>query len=265
MSADLTLGPHSPEHIAVAASARPSVWQDWLRFAGFVAIVLLVGNAKSLLLPTTMAGSWAGVATGIAIVLLTLLGARLLRLDAAELGLTNWRAAAGPSIALGVGIVLGLTLLVAVAAHVLAAFGRPVTPLPPPGDLANLTDAQLWRRVFFFLPLDTAIPEELIFRGVIFAFLLRATRSLFWTVFWSSVCFMAWHGAIGLSEVPTLALGALVAKFGGYFLGGPVFSVPRLGTSVLLGCIVAHWLADALLMVVSHPSGAWLRALVFGA
>jgi hypothetical protein len=74
--------------------------------------------------------------------------------------------------------------------------------------------------------------------------------------------FVAWHATLAIREVPDLAPDQLGLKLAGYALGGAAFALPRLRTGHLAGCLVAHWLADAVLMLLAHPLGCRLRDLV---
>ncbi|MBV9356413.1 MAG: CPBP family intramembrane metalloprotease [Chloroflexi bacterium] len=227
--------------------------------------MLAVGNAKVLALPTSLGGSRRAVGVGVAVSGLSLLYARRVGLTSAELGLTGWRARAPRSVALALGTGLGLTLVAALLARAVAALGLQI-PLPAaPGDLLSLRDAALRRRLLAYLPLDTAVPEEIVFRGVITAELTRRAGGSPWrTIVGTAVCFELWHLALGLREASGLDRGQLVEKLGAYALGSVVFTLPRLLTGQLVGSMLLHWLADALLMVAGHPSGERFRALLLG-
>jgi membrane protease YdiL (CAAX protease family) len=227
--------------------------------------MLAMGNAKALALPISLGGSRRAVGVGLAVSGLSLLYARQVGLTPAELGLTGWRANAPRSAALALGTGLGLTLLAALLARAAAAL-RLELPLPAvPGDLAGLPTTTLRRRLLAYLPLDTAVPEEIVFRGVIYAELTRRPGGSRWrTILGTAVCFELWHLALGLREASGLDRGQLAEKLGAYALGSAIFTLPRLLTGQLAGSMVLHWLVDALLLVAGHPSGHQFRALVLG-
>jgi hypothetical protein len=77
------------------------------------------------------------------------------------------------------------------------------------------------------------------------------------------VSFTLWHGYVGIHESAG-DFGLLAFKVASYFAGGLIFTIPRLLTPNLVGCMVAHWLADAVLMIAAHPTGRWLRDAMLG-
>jgi membrane protease YdiL (CAAX protease family) len=227
--------------------------------------MLAIGNAKVLALPMSLRGSRRAVGLGLAVSGLSLLYARQVGLTRAELGLTGWRANAPRSVACALATGLGLTLLGALLARTVAVLGLDV-PLPAaPGDLGSLPVAALRRRLLAYLPLDTAVPEEIVFRGVIYAELARRSGGSRWQrILGTAVCFEVWHLALGMREASGLDRGQLAEKLGAYALGSVAFTLPRLLTGQLAGSVLLHWLVDALLMVAGHPSGHRFRALVLG-
>ncbi|MBM7366897.1 CPBP family intramembrane glutamic endopeptidase [Gordonia hydrophobica] len=109
---------------------------------------------------------------------------------------------------------------------------------------------------FVLIPLQTVIPEELLFRGIILGSLLRR-RSTVVAVAIQAVLFGLWHvvsslgltasnegfsGAVGTGTVGTI-LGILGAvAFTG--LSGIVFGWLRVKTGSLLPCLALHWAAN---------------------
>ncbi len=101
------------------------------------------------------------------------------------------------------------------------------------------------------LPLGTAIPEELAFRGLVLGLLIRKLTPLRATLVTSAI-FVAWHVVV---QVQTLAVTnftnpwqivpAMGLAFAGLFAGGVIFALLRLRTRNLAGAVVAHWLFDA--------------------
>jgi membrane protease YdiL (CAAX protease family) len=226
--------------------------------------MLVVGNAKALMLPISLGGSRRAVGVGIAVSGVSLLYARQVGLTRAELGLSMWRSAAPCSLMVGACGGVGLALITGLLARTAAMLGFEV-PLPAPGDLPTLSNYVLRRRLLAYLPLDTALPEEIVFRGVIYAELERRLGgSRVRTLLGTAACFEAWHLALGLREVPDLDRDQLVEKLGAYALGSLLFTLPRLLTGQLAGCVLLHWLVDALLMVAAHPAGRGFCELVLG-
>lgn len=175
------------------------------------------------------------------------------RLAAGELGLgARWWP----------GAIVGLVL--AAAAALVAVFvlqhppivGAPVAyasvrGMPPERLLAN---------VLVFLPLGTAIPEELAFRGVLLG-LLRRRRGELGAIVLSSLAFALWHAVVVVLTVArtnvattplTYALGLAVA-FLVVFTGGCALAVLRLGTRHLAAPVAAHWgFVGALLLALRY-------------
>ncbi len=239
----------------------PPGWTAW----GYAAAMLAVGNAKALMLPVSLGGTRRAVGIGIAVSGISLLYARKVGLTPAELGLGAWRSEAACSLMVGLCSGVGLTLVAGLLARGAAMLGIEL-PLSAPGDLPTLRDHVLRRRLLAYLPLDTALPEEIVFRGVIYAELERRLGgSRIRTLLGTAACFEIWHLALGLREVPDFDRDQLVEKLGAYALGSVVFTLPRLLTGQLVGCMLLHWLVDALLMVAAHPSGRGFRELVLGA
>jgi membrane protease YdiL (CAAX protease family) len=119
------------------------------------------------------------------------------------------------------------------------------------------------RRALLYVPLDTAVPEELLFRSILLSELRRRFNSNLVPVLLSTVAFVVWHASLGWSEVPDHDPGKLVEKYGFYALGSLVFILPRLKTGHVAGSIAAHWAIDALLLFAGHPSGQRLKTFVF--
>src|SRR5207249_3870375 len=160
-------------------------------------------------------------------------------------------------------VVLVPALAVAMGWAALGAAGLHFQPPPAPGDLASLPIEELRRRILLYLPFDTVVPEELVFRGVLLAELRRRFRGLWAPVLLSLVSFTIWHGYLGVHESGG-DFGLLAVKLASYFAGGLLFTIPRLLSPNLMGCMVAHWLTDAVLMIAAHPAGGWLRDAILG-
>ena len=220
------------------------------------------GNIDALVLGTaTPAGSWSGVLLGMLLVGLVLIwGHWSDQLTAAELGLgltpRRWVRSAG----LGLLVALGTALPALLFLRFPPLVGQTVEYAP----LASLSrEALLWR-AFVWMPLDTAIPEEVAFRGVLLASLRRRLGSLP-AVLWSAVVFTGWHGVIvtrtvaltNLQAAPLLATLGLLGAFLAVGVGGVLFAWLRLATGHLAGSIVAHWAFNAVLLLGLGSGGLW--------
>jgi membrane protease YdiL (CAAX protease family) len=188
---------------------------------------------------------------------LLLLWARWAGFTLAELGLAGARARAS---ALW-GIVLGLVLaLPPVAFIALAPFvtGEPVQA----GEINDLSGSEMTLRLAFRIPVGTALFEEVVFRGVLYASWLRAT-DLRRTVLGTGVVFALWHGVITFKSVaesqvveaaPLIALGYLGSLLG-LFVGGAAFALLRWRTGGVAGPFFFHWMVVALMTLT-----VWLRS-----
>lgn len=170
------------------------------------------------------------------------------RLSAAEIGLAGrggWRSAAvGSALALGVGLVALLVL------RFPPLIDAPIRYAP----IADAAPSALLLRALVLMPLDTAIPEELAFRGVLLGRLLR-TGGPPRAVFVSAAAFMLWHAVIVIptlgqtnlrEELAPLAVSSALAAV---FAGGVLFAILRLRTAHLAAPIAAHTTFNAVLLV----------------
>ena len=237
------------------------------RFGGarawiYTCLVVLAGNAKVLLGNRSLAGDTRSALTGLAISGLSLLYARrIAHTNWNQLGLSPARSMPR-SVGLGILVVSALTLFSPISARALRTIGISAEPLEPPGDLAEIPAGALLRRVFLYLWFDTALPEELLLRSVLFAELRPHVPGTFRRVMLSMASFVAWHAYLGWSEVPDHNPRVLTAKFAAYALGSLIFTAPYVATGHVAGSIVAHWLTDCVLLLAGHPSGQWFRSIV---
>lgn len=218
----------------------------------FVALLVGWGNAGSLLGGTAQlpGGSLAYVVTGVTLVALSLAIARRAGLDLAAIGLrpTAWLRGAAIGIACGAAIALAGVLALQLASVVV---GGPVVY----DLLRDVTEAELSRHVFFFLPLGAVLPEEIAFRGTLVG-LLRA-RGARAALFGSAAAFALWHAAVAIVTVgaTTVAapspwfLPAIIGALAVVFVGGVVLAWLRLRTGTLATTIAAHWVFNATLLV----------------
>jgi uncharacterized protein len=111
------------------------------------------------------------------------------------------------------------------------------------------------------IPLGTVLFEEIAFRGVLLAALMRryGTRS---AVVWSSVVFGLWHiaptmVALELNGIDPASRGAVLAIAGTVALtaaAGVIFSLLRLVSGSLLAPFLAHWATNAIGLLAAAMS-----------
>lgn len=221
-------------------------------FRLLVAFLLAYGNTKSLVEPSAVpAFPWIGLAFGVVLVLAVALTTRAgPRLSGAELGLVLQGSARAAAIGLLVGVGAALPALVVLQFPPL--MDEPLTYSP----LVDVPTGALLLRALVLMPLDTALPEELAFRGALFAWLRRG-GGLGRAVIVSSLVFAAWHVVIVVATLqatnvigqPLTAaigtIGAFVAVFG----GGVVFALLRARTDRLAAPIAAHAAFNAAILL----------------
>jgi uncharacterized protein len=151
------------------------------------------------------------------------------------------------------GLALGFGIGGPVAALLL------VQPLVPQAPLGWPTGLGSWSAVLPLIlvqiPLGIAGPEELAFRGFLQA-QLRSAYGPRTAVVLGSAAFMAWHLTVNVSTVqrvtaisdPLQLLLLSLLQAAGLFAAGVVLAGLRERTGNLAGCVVAHWLADAILL-----------------
>jgi membrane protease YdiL (CAAX protease family) len=237
-------------------SGTPVLWT-------YTCLMLLAANSRVIKRQPSLAGGIPGVLFGLTVSVTSLLySSWIARSSWDELGLAPLRRVPA-SVGFGLFMVSFVTAGAVLTARGLRAIGIPVEAPEPPGDLPAISRAAVLRRAVLYVPLDTALPEELLFRSVLLSELGVRFRGRLVPVLLSSAAFVIWHGALGWSEVPDHDPRKLIQKYGFYALGSLVFSVPRLLTGHVAGSIAAHWFTDALLLFAGHPSGRWLRTLAF--
>lgn len=222
-----------------------------MKLAFAVALVLL-GNVKFFAGASALPAEWwPGIALSAALVALALGWARgVERLSFAEMGVRREGALRG---ALVGGLV---AVAVAVVGLLVLRFppllGAPVSYAP----VAAVSPAALLLRAFVTMPLDTAIPEEVAFRGVLLGSLLRI-RPARTAIALSAATFALWHVLIVLATLaetnlvtaPLFYVLGLVGAFAALFAGGASFAVLRLRTGNLAAPIAAHWAFNAVILL----------------
>jgi uncharacterized protein len=178
-----------------------------------------------------------------------LLLARSLRLTWAELGLApidvgsgmRWGAVAVAVVAAAVGI----GVLLADQVPLIAALLGDQRAALPPDELVYQAGLRI--------PVGTALFEELAFRGVLFAVLVRVSGPWRATLL-SSAVFGLWHVAptiVALEVNDVVAtepagVGAIVGAVAVTAAAGVAFSVLRWRSRSLVAPILAHWATNAL-------------------
>jgi membrane protease YdiL (CAAX protease family) len=170
---------------------------------------------------------------------------------AEDLGLDSRNRPRGLRWGLGAVVVVAVVYTVA---WLLPAVRADVTPSAQTWPQALLT-------AFVAIPLATAIPEELAFRGLLLA-LLRVRTRLPWATVISSVLFAVWHLLPSLSGSAAnvaadeaaasagVGAGATVLRVAGTLLvtacGGVVLCELRRRSNSQLAPIAAHWAINGL-------------------
>jgi len=222
----------------------PTTW-GW-RVAVIATILVVFGNAAGIAAgPNVVTVSWAAIAQSAGTVLIAIVASRWCGLTLAEAGIGRTNLLRSSLIGAGIG--LGLAAVVLLALEAGARLGTPITyqPLRGASISAVLTHALVG------LPLQTAIPEELAFRGLMLGLLLRKLTPMRATLVTSAI-FVAWHLVV---QVQTLAVTnftspwqivpAMGLALAGLFAGGLVLAFLRLRTRNLAAAVAAHWLFDA--------------------
>jgi membrane protease YdiL (CAAX protease family) len=129
-------------------------------------------------------------------------------------------------------------------------------------DIERQTLAGVLWRVGVRVLVGTALPEEIIFRGLLFALWQRAGGTGA-AVIATSIAFGLWHAVISFGSVSSGGAGdhativgiAYVATLVGLTAGGALLAVMRWRTGSIAAPVVFHWTFNGLLIVT-----AWLRA-----
>ena len=219
-----------------------------LVFATFLAVY---GNGEHVLWQYAPPGGWPGAITGLVLVGIALVWARAAaRLEPEQLGLRREGAIRGSLIVLLAGTSSAAVVLLLL--HLLV----PLTgPLPAASVGVDPSQPPLWRALLW-IPLDTAIPEEVAFRGVLLADLRRAFGDVRAGAL-ALLPFGAWHGVFlaqalsGTTIIHDALLGSLavVASIVTILAGGAAFTVLRLRTQHRGTSVFAHWSFNALLLL----------------
>ena len=212
-----------------------------------VAVVVVVfGNVADLGagqdVPTL---TWVAAAKAAGTLVIVLSAARWTGVTWREMGVV--RAGSTRSALIGAAVGLVLAILSLVALHL----ATQVTYRPVRGE----TVTALLLHALVGVPLVTALPEELAFRGLLLGLAMRQLSPLKAALL-ASALFVAWHLVIQAQTLaltnfagPSMARLAWVGALAVLFAGGLVFAFLRLRTQNLAGAVTAHWLFDAALIV----------------
>lgn len=231
----------STSSAAVAPRRSTLVSRAPLLVALLASVVLLVcGNA----LPAGVWRSAVAVVAGLAVAL-----AAGCTVD--DLGLRPRHLVRGIAVGAFAGVALGLPGALLVLAAPIAGVEHVRL-----AEMEGLSDAALLRSLAVGFPLNTALVEELVFRGALYAFWLRAIGAA-GAVLASSVVFAGWHVVIAArtvsdSEVADGAVWFALAYIGALLavlIGGVVFALLRWRTSSVAAPVMAHWLSVVLIRV----------------
>lgn len=200
-----------------------------------VALACFVAG-RSLWLPSA-AHPWVNAALGVGVVVVALASGLTTR----ELGLERTEA--------GRGLRFGVLAWAAVAAVLVLAAVLPATRGLLRDERADVGAGAMVRQVLVVIPLGTALLEEVVFRGVLFAVIARRT-SVWRAAGWSSLAFGLWHVAPTLStaggneataDASAVGVVALVvAMVVAMTAAGLVFSWLRIRARSLVAPFVFH-------------------------
>ncbi len=167
-------------------------------------------------------------------------------------GLSN-EAAGLSRAAVGRGLRWGAAVSAAIGAGVAS-----IVVLRPRADL--LHDERVGRigarevvyRLIVHIPLGTVVPEEVLFRGVLFGMWSR-DKGQSYAALASSVAFGLWHIGPAIDRLranhPNASSRARASAIAGTIaattLAGACLSLLRIGTKGILGPIIVHWAANA--------------------
>lgn len=221
-----------------------------MAFLPYAGLLIVYGNVAAYVAGSALAPGPAGVLLGAALVVAVFAYARADGLSLGQLGLRRER--------LGLGVAVGSALaLVGVAAAMILLRYPPLVAGPVTyAPLAAMSTPDLAVRIALTMPLDTIIPEELAFRGLLLAQLLRRYRVRAAVVV-SALAFAGWHAVIVTTTIAQTSLAGdrlfaglgLVGAFLAVFGGGVSFAALRVTTGSLAAPIAAHWVFNSALLV----------------
>jgi membrane protease YdiL (CAAX protease family) len=146
------------------------------------------------------------------------------------------------------GVRLGMLALAAIAVIVTLA-ALVAEPVDLAGSMIDLSMAEMWWRVLVAIPLGTVLLEELAFRGVLAALLVRllGARQALWC---GAGVFGLWHIAPALSDDRGSGWTAVVATVIGTAAAGAAFEWLARRSRSLLAPTIAHWATNGLSLLI---------------
>lgn len=221
---DTASGPAPSTAALVAASAGLVGWNAALNLVPFPA--------------------WAYVPANLALAGVAVAAGRRFGLDAEEMGLGAHQRR---------GLLIGLGGAALVGAALLAASRTPaLAPLLADERAAGLSGLGLLYGAAVRIPFGTAVPEEVLFRGVLLGALHR--RRPWWrAVAWSSAVFGLWHigptivlvRVNGLDGSPAVAAGVVAAAVAGTAAAGAGFALLRRWGGGVVAPVLVHSATNA--------------------
>ena len=162
------------------------------------------------------------------------------------------------------GVKVGLAGAVPVAAAIAAAAVIPATRKHFHDDRVRRVDARrALREVALLIPFQTALPEEVVFRGVVLGLLLRRRRTVV-AVAAGSALFGLWHvlptlGTMGdnattasLAERPAHRAGLVAGAVALTTVAGVGFALLRLRSGSVIAPTIAHAATNGLAFVAAY-------------
>jgi uncharacterized protein len=219
-----------------------------------IGLLLLVGLAVRTLLVPTHLHTWFNVALLVSVVVL----ARILGMGLGELGLDPRHVPAG--------VAWGAPAAAVVVVMVVAAALMPALSGAFDDDRVAIDLASMLVRVVVVIPVATVLLEELAFRGVLLAALLRrvGVRA---SIVWSALAFGVWHvpGAWrsagdnsvveGAAASGAGRVGVVLATVAATTIAGLIFAWLRMRARSLVAPILLHTATN-----VAPFVAAWMLA-----
>ena len=217
---------------------------------GVAALLIAFGNAADVAVGgDLLALSWAAALKAVGTLVIVIAAARWCRVTLPEMGIHR-RGLVRSSL---VGALLALFIAAAslLALRLGPFVGGRVTYAPLGGEAVP----PLLFHALIALPLQTAVPEELAFRGLLLALLMRPLPRRQAAIAMAAV-FVAWHIVVqaqtlaqtNLSSVLLIIPATIVAVLA-LFAGGLLFAYLRLRTDNLAAAVAAHWWFNAALVL----------------
>ncbi len=178
---------------------------------------------------------------------------RYLHLKPIEIGFTKKNL--GRSLVLGLGLSLAVILPFLLLVWLLPMLGVTVPGL----HLEKITRATLVVRAFVRIPVGTALFEEVLFRGILYGYLIRSVSTRRAAVV-TGIFFALWHITPGILVAHfdfqiahiLVALGFLIVGLAGMFFANLLFAWIRARTRNIAGSILAHALINSLALVIVY-------------